>query len=149
MLGLRCACVNSSIGASRSWEESNDVYMADSRFAPSQWEMPLLCNGISHWLGASLESAQCIYIKEAKWLFADIPYPTNIPCKQVSLRWDLSDTKGAFQYKIRYLVIRPHSLETLSDNKDPQIDVNQTSILHLSVELMSNWWRSKGPCYPG
>ena len=30
---------------------------ADSRFAPSQWEMPLLCNDISHWLGASLEKS--------------------------------------------------------------------------------------------
>ena len=28
-----------------------------SRFAPSQWEMVLLCNDVSHWLGASLESA--------------------------------------------------------------------------------------------
>ena len=30
---------------------------AESRFAPSQWETALLCNGVSHWLGASLESA--------------------------------------------------------------------------------------------
>ena len=30
---------------------------ADSRFASSQWEMPLFCNNVSHWLGASLESA--------------------------------------------------------------------------------------------
>ena len=30
---------------------------AYSRFAPSQWEMALLCNDISHWLGAILESA--------------------------------------------------------------------------------------------
>ena len=29
----------------------------DSRFAPSQWEMSLLCNDVSHWLGANLESA--------------------------------------------------------------------------------------------
>ena len=29
---------------------------ADSRFAPSQRETALLCNDISHWLGASLES---------------------------------------------------------------------------------------------
>ena len=29
----------------------------DSKLAPSQWEMALLCNDISHWLGASLESA--------------------------------------------------------------------------------------------
>ena len=30
---------------------------ADSWFAPSQWEMALRYNGVSHWLGASLESA--------------------------------------------------------------------------------------------
>ena len=34
----------------------NIKYRADSRFAPSQWEMVLLCNDVSHWLGASLES---------------------------------------------------------------------------------------------
>ena len=28
-----------------------------TRFATSQWETALLCNGVSHWLGASLESA--------------------------------------------------------------------------------------------
>ena len=27
------------------------------RFAPSQWETVLLCNGVSHWLGTNLESA--------------------------------------------------------------------------------------------
>ena len=31
-------------------------YRADSRFAPSQWETVLLCNDVSHWLGAILES---------------------------------------------------------------------------------------------
>ena len=35
------------------------VNRADSRFAPSQWETALLCNNVSHWLGASLESALC------------------------------------------------------------------------------------------
>ena len=30
---------------------------SDSRFAPSQWETALLCNDVSHWLGANLESA--------------------------------------------------------------------------------------------
>ena len=33
---------------------------ADSRFAPSQWETALLCNDVSHWLIASLESAMDI-----------------------------------------------------------------------------------------
>ena len=32
-------------------------YRADSRFPPSQWERALLCNKISHWLCANLESA--------------------------------------------------------------------------------------------
>ena len=39
---------------------------AASRFAPSQWEMVLLCNDVSHWLGANLESAlsggNCFYL---------------------------------------------------------------------------------------
>ena len=30
---------------------------ADSRLAPSQWETALLCNDVSHWVGASPESA--------------------------------------------------------------------------------------------
>ena len=30
---------------------------ADSWFPPSQWETALLCNDVSHWLGASLKSA--------------------------------------------------------------------------------------------
>ena len=29
---------------------------ADSRFAPSRWETALLCNDVSHWLGANRES---------------------------------------------------------------------------------------------
>ena len=33
------------------------IYRADSRLAPSQWETSLQSNGISHWMGASLESA--------------------------------------------------------------------------------------------
>ena len=33
------------------------IFKADSRFAPSQWEMLLRSNGVSHWLGANLESA--------------------------------------------------------------------------------------------
>ena len=30
-------------------------YRADFKFAPSQWEMSLQSNGVSHWLGANLE----------------------------------------------------------------------------------------------
>ena len=31
-------------------------YRAESRFSLSQWETALLCNDVSHWLGANLES---------------------------------------------------------------------------------------------
>ena len=37
------------------------IYRADSGFVPSQWETLLLCNDVSHWLGASLESALYIF----------------------------------------------------------------------------------------
>ena len=42
----------------RHWSWDRLIKMADSRFAPSQWETALLCNDVSHWLGASLESAR-------------------------------------------------------------------------------------------
>ena len=39
------------------WLCADKWYRADSRFAPSQWKTALLCNDVSHWLGAHLESA--------------------------------------------------------------------------------------------
>ena len=38
------------------WSQCHEIPRADSMFVPSQWEMELLCNNVSHWLGASLES---------------------------------------------------------------------------------------------
>ena len=38
------------------------TYRDDSRFAPSQWETASLCNDVSRWLGASLDSTlQLLY----------------------------------------------------------------------------------------
>ena len=51
--------------------------MADSRFAPSQWEAALLCNDVSHWLDASLESA--LYLPPLP--MRKISNTTNIPCR--------------------------------------------------------------------
>ena len=39
------------------------VSRADSKFAPRQWETALLCNDVSHWLGASLKSAQVFILR--------------------------------------------------------------------------------------
>ena len=44
---------------------SNCISKADSRFALSQWVGALLCNGVSHWLGANLESA--LYLTGWTW----------------------------------------------------------------------------------
>ena len=51
-------------------------YRADSRFAPSQWETALLCNDVSHWLGASLESA-LKYIITSPYQLKSSFNPTN------------------------------------------------------------------------
>ena len=45
------------------------ICRADSRFASSQWETALLCNDVSHWLGASLESALICYYPPLLWLY--------------------------------------------------------------------------------
>ena len=46
-------------GEQLQWKPRVGWHRAVSRFAPSQWETALLCNNVSHWLGASLESALC------------------------------------------------------------------------------------------
>ena len=57
---------------------------------PSQWETALLCNDISHWLGASLESALHIEISKLTFFFLDwceldIKHFTYWPYKDVSV----------------------------------------------------------------
>ena len=66
---------NSYIDVDRGWQKfyyGTGIYnkilqiawqfRADSRFALSQWETALLCNDVSHCLGASLESALQLHI---------------------------------------------------------------------------------------
>ena len=43
------------------------VCRTDSRFAPSQWEMPLQSNAASHWLGVILESALSVLKTRWQW----------------------------------------------------------------------------------
>ena len=45
------------------YERARYTYIsrAESRFAPSHWKTTLLCNYVSHWLTASLESAPYTY----------------------------------------------------------------------------------------
>ena len=53
----------------------NDIlsFRADCRLAPSQWEMSLQSNAISHWLGANLESAPSFQVNiTLKWMSKDL-----------------------------------------------------------------------------
>ena len=48
------------MGTVRNWSDEQNHkrhHRADSRFVRSRWEMALLYNNVSHWMGASLESA--------------------------------------------------------------------------------------------
>ena len=47
-------------------------HRADSSFAPSQWGTALLCNDLSHWLGANLESALHVPCRESSWWHHDM-----------------------------------------------------------------------------
>ena len=59
--GLAQDCSNSSVLAMELLQSCAEPMLsstrAASRFAPSQWEMSLQSNILSHWLGANLESA--------------------------------------------------------------------------------------------
>ena len=62
---------NTSRSSDGNWQHSliysTEPHRTDSRFAPSQWETALLCNDVSHWLGASVESALPHDIKIQRW----------------------------------------------------------------------------------
>ena len=49
---------------------------ADTRFAPIQWETTLLCNDVSHWLCASVESALLYYKRQMFYMltYVDLRY---------------------------------------------------------------------------
>ena len=47
-----------------SWVDSHVAFehiRADSRFAPSQWEMTLLCNEVSHWLAQASNQSSMLF----------------------------------------------------------------------------------------
>ena len=87
-LGLNVLIVRASAGRLMNKFECH-ILRADSRFAPSQWETALLCNNASHWLGASLESAQytyristwrLVYTQSIISTFSIILYTSRITC---------------------------------------------------------------------
>ena len=93
----------------RTLEKINHIIIrADSRFAPSQWEMMLFCNGISHWLGASLESALMMRWDIVKMFFHVQSHENMMHCNMLlnkSLGWCMLEINLAV-----YSQKTPHSL---------------------------------------
>ena len=70
---------------------------ADTRFASSQWETALLCNGVPHWMGASLESVLTVYFTfEFCWRHIGLFYSPNNAlnhCNQICRIWQYTDSQ--------------------------------------------------------
>ena len=117
------------------WSNGRRSFMrnrADSRFAPSQWETALLCNGVSHWLGASLESA----LKDDRrhWRakgpkqWNDYPVVSSCLCVwHINLMW--------YRILISYFLTPPQLWNTLSLYKMVAILLTTFSIYFLAVEF--------------
>ena len=70
------------------WIDTDWFHRADSRFAPSQWETALHCNDVSHWLGASLESALFRLCSSVSLHRHCVSVPiVPLPTKQVLIVW--------------------------------------------------------------
>ena len=52
---ILCCFIAKKVHNPLLWNQG--LFRDDSRIAPSQWETALLCNDVSHWLDARLESA--------------------------------------------------------------------------------------------
>ena len=58
---------------------------ADTKFVPSQWEKALLCNNVSHWLGANLEwETVLLFHGISHWLGANLEWEMVLLCNDVS-----------------------------------------------------------------
>ena len=106
-----------------------NIFRADSRFAPSQWEMVLLCNDIFYWLCASLESALIFYTNLMK-LFMN-----TVICFMI--------VSGAFSFNILVLTINQSVGKTQTENilKNPY-----TVNYHYNIVNFLPRYSQKTPC---
>ena len=89
------------------------ICRADSRFKPSQWETVLLCNNVSYWLGASLESPLIwwgVWCDIEMALFISLDNDWSCQKKKSSIKNDKSNCMYLISWNIDFLII---SLMTL------------------------------------
>ena len=81
------------------WCHRHDDYRDHSLYAPSQWEMTLHCNVISHWLGA--------YMKWSLWLWryhfmGGVLVKSDLALSQLHLAW----MEGPISHKIYEILLK-------------------------------------------
>ena len=91
-----------------------DMFRADSRFVPSQWETTLLCNNVSHWLSASLESTlhavMCGNLHVVMCGNLHVVRCGRVkPSYMILTHWPLKDPEWNFQYDSVFMQINVHS----------------------------------------
>ena len=102
---------------------------ADSRFAPRQWETALLCNDVSHWLGASLESTLSsivpFSVTRQQWVKGDDHYHCSL----------LSENTSTFT--TQSTVSSLHSLHKLERNIQTLYYSKTNRTVYISVSVCS------------
>ena len=110
----------------------------DSRFVPSQWETALLCNDVSHWLGANLESVLhtlllCLVLL---WLiFFPGCHPIHLP---ITLRVTSQALGNHITSYVSNTAFVSHSTLVLSFY----------IVLTLFIIMKSTWWFAGGMVAP-
>ena len=91
---LYCACYSNG-------------FRADSKFALSQWETALLCNEVSRWLGANLESDLGFYFMGTHiFTFSDTTMPFRLAVVKISLQiWFIYTHVHIYIYIYIYIYI--------------------------------------------
>ena len=106
----------------------------DSRFALSHWETMLLCNDVSRWLGASLESA--LYYVRADFRFAPCQWEMLLLCN-ASSHWLVASWESAL-HCVHYSVVSSGDIDGGIDTQQPCIHPiwNGSSYSH----ALSHWY---------
>ena len=114
-------------------------HRADSRFAPSQWETALLCNDVSRWLGASLESALkawCAFIfghECVQWAVV-VTFPYGIWC------WSLLALEWTPIFTSQSIVFSLYSIVGVGVTGPPQSTNWSCRVLQAISSVMCCYW---------
>ena len=106
---------------------------ADSRYVPSQWETALLYNDVSHWVGASLESALVLWYKSPSF---ERFLPERYEC--VTL-YGFSSYRIFNEYDVSHLSIFSSNSVSMDINNLPNICKYMPIFLLVILTFIKKW----------